>query len=701
MHSVPQEIPRSLPAEVLEKIFIHLSSRSLRRRVRLVCKQWYLVSQWFIVQNLVWDDCKSATLARNVFFLDARARYPEEVLSGLFNESSKVSQTRLYWSSTGNMTTWYQLVCALARLNFQYKAYQAQQQQVNVANSTKGARRRLINPLMELSLAGDCNFNYRFNQIAGYLLPLYSLELNLQNRLKVNLDVDSILFKSCPNLRKLHIQGGARPVCLNASQTDSDSSIIERLSNNRLQLQSLVLHNVFLSQPALEYYLAVSPNLQELRLVGIDLCNRYRRDWRKRLIQHIQNCEFAPHLTTFQLSYKGSGNDSPRSLTFDDIQALFDFEIPAAISELEYFQPIRSSKRTSRLQNVTHWGFSIADLSPASFRGNLFNVRNVVTALTLTHGWHVEDHRVPGSGLHDFLCASPHLLHLYAQPVIFRVESMDPYAPEHFQTVVGEMNLTDWSHRPVVDDSLASEARGIWACRRLRTLHATFTDQRRFEHRAKHSDMQQTHSRVIFGYLSKVCPQLEELHLTLAPVDLGLQSGLCLLSRLKSLERLEISMSAPVRFWSRDERHWDWIARHKSYWQVVRTQVELLLLDSHIQEEEWSLKEKGMEIEEEQSRVRLEAELGASTVGSTQDRTVEQLSRLHMSSIDSQDKQNSRLTWEDLSEVSKLRDVKQALEELYEDWKKPCWPLLEDFRVFGSKGPMYHVQAAIDKFLNH
>ncbi|KAF9312248.1 hypothetical protein BG006_004413, partial [Podila minutissima] len=174
---------------------------------------------------------------------------------------------------------------------------------------------------------------------------------------------------------------------------------------------------------------------------------------------------------------------------------------------------------------------------------------------------------------------------------IVQVESLDPYAAQNCRKAAVKSGR--WNCTPSEYDTLMAP-RGIWACRNLKTLHVKCSDDRPLENRwivssVDHKDMTHTQTRVIFGYLAKVCPNLEELHVVLSPADLGLQSGLCLLSRLKRLERLEIAMSAPILFWPLERQAWDWIAYRKTRLQVWLRGGELFLWDSAIREEEWQL----------------------------------------------------------------------------------------------------------------
>ncbi|KAF9299491.1 hypothetical protein BGZ88_006531 [Linnemannia elongata] len=69
--------------------------------------------------------------------------------------------------------------------------------------------------------------------------------------------------------------------------------------------------------------------------------------------------------------------------------------------------------------------------------------------------------------------------------------------------------------------------RAVWACRNLRTLHISIMEQDDKDCARYESSL------VIFGYLSLVCPRLEELSIRSEWMALDDESGLCLLGRLK------------------------------------------------------------------------------------------------------------------------------------------------------------------------
>ncbi|GJJ70842.1 hypothetical protein EMPS_03192 [Entomortierella parvispora] len=101
----------------------------------------------------------------------------------------------------------------------------------------------------------------------------------------------------------------------------------------------------------------------------------------------------------------------------------------------------------------------------------------------------------------NLLLASPHLQHLDT-------------GPREWSTLVLTM--------PIV---------ALWACRGLLTLSMRFNTRIGGGH---------SESRHIFGYLSRACPNLEELSLRLECDGFSARTGLCLLTRLKRLQQLEV-----------------------------------------------------------------------------------------------------------------------------------------------------------------
>lgn len=142
----------------------------------------------------------------------------------------------------------------------------------------------------------------------------------------------------------------------------------------------------------------------------------------------------------------------------------------------------------------------------------IHRIENRITFLEfLGDDWYQHDNdatagRTRDKLLRQFLCSSPTLLHLLA----------------------GEGKL---STEVLWEGETDREPTMIWACRRLKTLSI----------RLFFGDNIGPYSWTtrVFGYLSRVCPKLQELSLEVEEV-LALEMGLCLLTRLQDLRRLEL-----------------------------------------------------------------------------------------------------------------------------------------------------------------
>ncbi|KAG0271572.1 hypothetical protein BGZ95_000610 [Linnemannia exigua] len=110
---------------------------------------------------------------------------------------------------------------------------------------------------------------------------------------------------------------------------------------------------------------------------------------------------------------------------------------------------------------------------------------------------------------------------------------------------------------------------GIWLCRRLNSLRVEI-----------HNGMEalrtsSVHSRIVFGYISRVCPYLESLEIDVPFADetawpqgtslysqlsLKLEGGLCLLAKLDRLRRLRISCERGRRTFDCEDYEVNWIS---------------------------------------------------------------------------------------------------------------------------------------------
>ncbi|KAF9284180.1 hypothetical protein BGZ88_010107 [Linnemannia elongata] len=169
-----------------------------------------------------------------------------------------------------------------------------------------------------------------------------------------------------------------------------------------------------------------------------------------------------------------------------------------------------------RLRTLWSNEFTIYDL-----RKN--QVHNNLTTLELVPKYGFVEYDNPQSALHNYLCSSPHLLHLKAPETCYPIAHMDLYG-----------RLTKLLARPEVRrqgkayPKKVSFPPGIWKCRNLKTLYiGIFSPDRRNEVSSLFRKLPESHSA-------------QGRQAIQPPLDLRLQGGFCLLDRLKHLERIEI-----------------------------------------------------------------------------------------------------------------------------------------------------------------
>ncbi|KAF9917908.1 hypothetical protein FBU30_000464 [Linnemannia zychae] len=216
-----------------------------------------------------------------------------------------------------------------------------------------------------------------------------------------------------------------------------------------------------------------------------------------------------------------------------------------------------------------------------------------------------------GNALHEFLCESPLLEHLRAGSISYYIENLDlnRLLPGTDDTDVD--SETDISDIPYDDQASVSsrstlerryydlpssskKSLKVWACRNLKTLHLEFsrerpksrpngvrlascytgttTSRRSFSIRSSSSsnasstmvplpDNSPQLSRIIYGYISRFCPNLQDLLIRAHRLNMTLRGGFTLLTRLRKLKRISISQY-DCHFSERDMLPWIIKRRH-------------------------------------------------------------------------------------------------------------------------------------------
>ncbi|KAF9097369.1 hypothetical protein BGX23_009072 [Mortierella sp. AD031] len=519
--------------EILEKILSYLDDHTSRKTARLVCRQWFLITN--PCRQVVFDGHRHG---RNINKTLARITGA----GGLWWRSDhdywlKPPPERVHW---GFLKKALQLVheryqTQQQQLQEQQQQHQQQQQQQQRhAHAQDGqkyitnTRTKLYSPLRILELVENPRVSYLIGDILPYMSTLTVLRICPTTG--ESFDMNEI-FSSCPLLEVFHLLPtekvrvfGPWEILAEFRELQKEVPSGQRHPKAALPLQSLILRNVLFYQSCLEELLEYTPHLRELQLVvwSPDEDSRYEP---AQFYQHLQSLDHLL-LDSFHFSFEGKFDDNSLDLR----------------------------KMARKICPNRHkWLFWTGDLTPAMTKC-LMDQQNVVTTLELVYNQPVICG--PNGLLHQYLCSSPQLLHLRASNTAYLFDHLDL----HQRTLWYEGHF---SMDPLATGQGYGSARpGVWACRGLKTLHLALdsqTDRLLFA---------PVCLRIVFGYLTRVVPRLEDLQIVIlscfsygrgnagAPLCLNLQSGFCLLVRLRNLEKLRIGCDGGTVDCERSDIEW-------------------------------------------------------------------------------------------------------------------------------------------------
>ncbi|KAF9082191.1 hypothetical protein BGX23_012721 [Mortierella sp. AD031] len=281
----------------------------------------------------------------------------------------------------------------------------------------------------------------------------------------------------------------------------------------------------------MEDLLTITPDLEDLKLIGIKQgVDGNHWDWLR----------FSKHLRSLSLPL--------RQIHYS---IAFQTQTDAELDDMVVGICPNATKRTLMLHYLT----------PTVVKG-LMDLPFTLTTLDILlpdyphcsiDSW-LLDYRDAGSKytarpLHQLLCESSNLRHLRTLRMAYTTDLMDVhnrgdmFVPLSSSSMVSSGQLTLLPNQP-----------GIWVCRDLETLALDL-----HYHRVGTIDGPH-YTRIVYGYVSRVCPRLQDLQIKFPrsctwidgdgygstitdcrPFDL--ERGLCLLSRLKCLERLKVENS--------------------------------------------------------------------------------------------------------------------------------------------------------------
>ncbi|KAK3845612.1 MAG: hypothetical protein J3R72DRAFT_435277 [Linnemannia gamsii] len=498
--------------ELRELIFSFLDTTDLRRSVLPVCREWFWIYRHLFERETVWElDLDSSLSKKTIKSVNGSSRlywhYSDNHSKALRVQKQQQRQQEAQWN---------ELVRVLEKNHVRYR--QTRRQTIRLKHKDKDDVRAAIfdNPLRHLDFIGFQNLDLLLPPILPFLTFLTTLRL--RSRAFGQVSFDAVL-KACPLLERF--QAGIVGVILELSGPSIPAN--QQLSGPaRLPLRSFELENATLEYSSLTNLLDNCPNLQDLRLINVMFMERISTSNPTSTLEALQGAVSgsAPFIT--QQTFNPNNHAASVLEYLKQIRLrLRSFHISVyAARELD----LDPSTILSLCPEATEWTFWTEGLTE-SIVHDLSLLPNNVTSLDLL--WDTSPGSRWSSVLHQYLCQSPHLLHLRAPRTRFQVKHLDLHQrlPAH---------VDSWGATRV-------HATGIWRCRKLRTLHFSF------EWNSSYLGKGPAAARVVFGYLSRVCPRLEDLQLTSKRRDpyecklwLGLQGGFCLLASLRYLVRLHI-----------------------------------------------------------------------------------------------------------------------------------------------------------------
>ncbi|KAF9165755.1 hypothetical protein BGX21_010807 [Mortierella sp. AD011] len=635
--------------EILDVIFMHLPLYTLTSSASLVSKQWNAISRRHLNLTLRWFLAVSESKQResieqlsNVDVLYIQF-YDDRLSKGcIFPEYFAIDST--YDDS------WKTLSGALSTTS------------VTCAG----------NKIKKLVLNGDIRYKHRLYPLLPFLAGLTELRLEKIYDAAVDLYV---IFSFCPHLQHLYLEargnditgatdqvflqllGSPRPEN-NTTPSSNVQSLREEkreeeqekqqvaVKLGKLRLKSLAIHGLDYGMTVIEPVLRSCP---EVTRVELTQWNRWMGDQsdamtRSKLYSILnESCPLLNHVHIYLVHDK--------------------LTVQTALSFIDTFPQIHSLT------------FTTLDLARPKMCDIFFspNFSSRLTTLEITQSFETEP---LAHVLHRILCSTPTLEHLKAPAVRYWAEYMDfdgetddkgQYRPDYCirRSSPRQPGSTLNLHHPWI-------SREIWACRGLKTLRMWIQGAK--------GDVRDTKSaRIMFGYLATVCPDLREIHITRSSVNVTLEGGLCLLSPLKHLRRLEIETDAIPKLKRKDVF---WLASCRN--------------NSNKGKRDRFIQELGRRRIFSELKTEAEKEIHAKTNRPRYLPSSEPTGKIAAEGDTTMNGRFKAVTFEDVIASTEISSVVKVLEERERE-ENPCWPALELFALVVSRsGVMYLTRQEIE-----
>ncbi|KAF9370025.1 hypothetical protein CPC16_004021 [Podila verticillata] len=475
----------------------------------------------------------------------------------------------------------------------------------------------------------------------------------------------SSIFQVCPQLTHLSFNGNGLNSCSAGIDMDAANKLNPALNGPFPvpQLKALSITHPSLTVCQLLHLLETQSSLEVLELKDLSMRTFPPQD----KTNHLANLQW---LKDGILAYLRRYSASIQNLYVPVI----DLDVYGIDTIRAWTEDIFGAELAQACPTVSTWRimappWQVMGGSPGHFpvlRG-LTHDLNVVTILDLqcegTTLW-----RQHSSNLDNFLCHAHFLLHLRLPIMRGRPESMDVF---HDRDI--HMNCTKLETYLAQDASFTQTTRPrrrpVWACRSLKTLSIGFSGieviipsarvpgrvdeyiPRSDRYRASHQ------ARLFFGYLTRVCPDLEELVMVMNLTNLFLETGFCLLARLTKLRRLEIKL---------DWCSWPMAERIEIDWIKAENVAQEAGVGAQWKTRHWNHNNQSWEILHE-----WEAKIVAGRDNKCADDS-------QMEEVEEGDRWNY---------VGLFADVKIESLELQRSGRagRHCWPMMESFRILDKE----------------
>ncbi|KAG0328390.1 hypothetical protein BGZ99_005405 [Dissophora globulifera] len=469
--------------EILEEVLSYLSDSDLRYRTRGVNRLWQSISDRLIQGEAHWKDTHSVQEQHRQLAL-LSSEQTKTFYCYCQDESAHLTLPAGIEQDAEQ--AWMRLMQTIVGI--------VEAKRSKTINSRHGVQTGL--PWRTLVFSGRTVFNEKWDPLFRESQMFLNLGvLRLEHLTPGAVELDSI-FSGLPKLKELVVESSeSQPYTYRQNTTITWR---ERAELPVLGLRSLRLGYLTVSQSMLETILNAMPHLRSLNLVSlIANCKDAEATIdRPSFVEHIS--QVCPDLLQFHLSFIGS------RMTISDVQQL----------QLAF----------PKLSNTT---FSTSDIVPGFL--DLFVDR--LTTLEIKGFLGGLSDFTLGDYLHAYLCQAPLLLHLKTYGVKLFHENF--VLQLNYWTLATTMPFSAWTASRDNNEDMFDQP--VWACRGLRTLYV-LADSRAHTRVAESRAI----SRIVFGYISRVCPRLEDVAIERRYLNTDFAGGIALLSRCKRLRRLRL-----------------------------------------------------------------------------------------------------------------------------------------------------------------